>query len=82
MDERKAVVYTSENCAQSRKVIQFLEHYQISYVEKNVTGNEKYLKELQDQSIYGTPVVYVNQVYIQGYQKNRLAAAFHIDIND
>ena len=72
MQEQNIQVYVSNNCTESNKLIQLLEELGVSHERKNVTENKAYMRELQKQNIYATPVAMVNNNKVLGYQKSRL----------
>lgn len=72
MEDRAVKVYVSNNCTESNKLIHFLHELDVDCEVKNITDNKDYLKELQEQHIYATPVVMINEHTILGFQKRKL----------
>lgn len=72
MRDQNIRVYVSNNCKESNKLIHLLEELDVPYEEKNVTENKSYMKELQEQKIYATPVAIINNNKVLGFQKNKL----------
>lgn len=72
MKEQNIRVYVSNNCTESNKLINLLEELDVAYEQKNVTENKSYMKELQAQKIYATPVAMINNNKVLGFQKNKL----------
>ncbi|GGM34250.1 hypothetical protein GCM10011351_20300 [Paraliobacillus quinghaiensis] len=72
MHEENIQVYVSNNCTESNKLIHLLEELGVKHERKNVTENKDYMRELQQQKIYATPVAMVNNKKVLGYQKSRL----------
>ncbi|MFD1335590.1 glutaredoxin domain-containing protein [Oceanobacillus iheyensis] len=75
----KVVVYVSEVNEPSRKVIELLNEYKITFEMKNVTEDKTYLQELQTKGIYGTPATEIDGEFVLGYQKNKLKYALGLD---
>ncbi|BAC12560.1 hypothetical protein [Oceanobacillus iheyensis HTE831] len=75
----KVVVYVSEVNEPSKKVIELLNEYKITFEMKNVTVDKTYLQELQTKGIYGTPATEIDGEFILGYQKNKLKYALGLD---
>lgn len=75
----KVVVYVSEVNEPSKKVIELLNEYKITFDMKNVTVDKTYLQELQTKGIYGTPATEIDGEFILGYQKNKLKYALGLD---
>lgn len=74
MINKKVIIYVSENCPTSEKLMAHLNQYHILFETKNVTENYQYLRELQEMGIFGTPVTHLvdqNQI-ILGFQINQL----------
>lgn len=72
-----AIIYISKNSSQCTDVVDLLEEMDVDYDVKDVSQHKKYLKELQDKEIYGTPATFIKneQKFILGYQKNKLIKA-------
>ncbi|SET06090.1 Glutaredoxin [Salinibacillus kushneri] len=72
MRQNEVLVYTSDNCEQSQNVMQLLNQWDVPFQEKNISKHPPYLKELQADKVYATPVTYVRDERILGYQKGKL----------
>lgn len=72
MKYNNVVVYTSENCTQCEKILSFLDKWEVPYEEKNVSSDRSAFKALQEQKIYGTPAIMIDNRTILGFQKNKL----------
>ncbi|WP_249872710.1 glutaredoxin family protein [Oceanobacillus saliphilus] len=82
MGDSQVTIYVSENEGEAHKVIRLLEEHNIPYIEKNVTKNENYMKELHSIEIYGTPATFIDdEQVILGYQKNKIKYALGLDNN-
>ncbi|SDK30834.1 glutaredoxin family protein [Sediminibacillus albus] len=79
MTKQNVVVYVSEDCSQCDKVLSHLENWEVEYTEKNISQNKQFIQELQHQKVYGTPAVFVDDLKILGFQKNKLKQALGID---
>ncbi|MFB1051751.1 glutaredoxin family protein [Paraliobacillus sp. JSM ZJ581] len=76
--KQEVIIYVSNNCSESNKLIDFLKQANIAYKLKNITEDKKYLKELQEQHIYATPVTQINDRVILGFQKRKLESELMI----
>ncbi|TSJ66642.1 glutaredoxin family protein [Allobacillus sp. SKP2-8] len=72
LEQYDIVVYTSDNCQRSKDLLQWLDHHQLDYKEKNITADRDYLVELQDIGQFGTPTTFVGSQAILGFQPLRL----------
>lgn len=63
------MVYINNHCT---RLLDQLDEWNIDYKTKNVVEDPQYLKELQDEGFYGTPVTFINDNAILGYQKNKI----------
>lgn len=80
MKQSNVVVYISDHNFKSKEVLDLLDEYSVSYNKKNVSDNGKYMKELHEMGIYGTPAMFVKgHPVILGYQKNKIKYALGID---
>ncbi|OZU89181.1 hypothetical protein CIL03_09240 [Virgibacillus indicus] len=81
MSGKNVVVYISENNSQCKKLMNEMDKWDISYDTKNVTQNTEYMKELQDQGIYGTPATFIEDTreVILGFQKSKIKYALGIN---
>lgn len=75
MSGQKVTVYISNECEECEKVLSLLDKLDIDYNEKNTTKDKSYLKELQNEKIYATPVAYINDKKVLGFQENQLMHA-------
>lgn len=78
MNKQNVIIYTSDNCSNSEKVINKMDKWGVIYTVKNVSSNREYLKELQNRGVYGTPATYVDEQPILGYQENKLMNVLNI----
>lgn len=72
MSVQEVVVYISDNSLQCEKLINEFNKWEIHYKTKNVTENRAYLEQLQERGIFGTPVTFVDEDVILGFQINRI----------
>ncbi|RYG71881.1 glutaredoxin family protein [Lentibacillus lipolyticus] len=72
MTSQSVVVYISENSSYCKELLSQLDYWQINYETKNVTKNRKYMQELQEDGIFGTPATVVNDHVILGSQINKI----------
>lgn len=72
MVERKITVYTSDECHESDKILQFLNELSVDYEEKNISQNRAYLKELQSRNIYSAPALFIKDKAVLGFQKEKI----------
>ncbi|PAV30699.1 NrdH-redoxin [Virgibacillus profundi] len=81
MSERSVIIYISESNSQCKKLIDQMDKWEIPYKTKNVTENNKYMKDLQQQGIFGTPATFIEseQDPILGFQKNKIKYALGIE---
>lgn len=75
--EHDVVIYVSDNNSYCKKVIDLVQEHDVSYKVKNVTQNKNYMKELQNNGIYGTPALFVKgeDHSILGYQREKIRTA-------
>ncbi|TFJ92072.1 glutaredoxin family protein [Lentibacillus salicampi] len=78
MNEQEVIVYTSENSLQCEKLLEQLNQSDINYSERNVTKHRKYLDELQEEGIFGTPATFVDKKVVLGTQINKIKHALGI----
>ncbi|TQS76426.1 glutaredoxin family protein [Ornithinibacillus gellani] len=81
MSVKEAVIFISNNCEKCDDLLEQLDAWNISYETKNVTDNREYMKELQDQGVYGTPATFVKNGsrVILGLQFNRIKQALGVN---
>ncbi|MRG87228.1 glutaredoxin family protein [Salinibacillus xinjiangensis] len=75
MNQEEIIVYTSQNCNQSKKVMNLLENWNKHYEERNISEDRSYLKELQQNGIYATPATFIEDKCILGYQRRAIVQA-------
>ena len=78
MRNPNVIVYTSRNCNYCDKVTAKLEEWNIDYEERNVSENREQFKELQRQSVYGTPAVFIDEEKILGFQERKMKQRLRI----
>lgn len=80
MDNKEVVIYVSDNSLPCKKLVTHLDKWNVSYKEKNVTNNRAYMKDLQEQGIFGTPATFIeDQEYaILGFQEKNINHALGI----
>ncbi|WP_017473804.1 glutaredoxin family protein [Amphibacillus jilinensis] len=72
MSVERIVVYVSNQCEESDKVIRLLDDMAVNYEKKNISEHKAYLKELQRLKIYATPAIIINDKKILGFQKKKI----------
>ncbi|MBM7542904.1 glutaredoxin family protein [Amphibacillus cookii] len=72
MSVEHIVVYVSNQCKESDKVIRLLEEMAVNFEKKNISENKAYLKELQRLNIYATPAIIINDKKVLGFQKRKI----------
>ncbi|MGY0693667.1 glutaredoxin family protein [Virgibacillus sp. FSP13] len=75
MKKKDVKVYINSNQDHYTKLLDPLNKLEIEYEEKDVTENPRYMKELQDRGIYGTPVTIIDGEAILGFQINKIKQA-------
>ncbi len=77
MEDKEVVVYISDNSRKCDQLLSELDKMEINYETKNVTKNKSYMKELQNQGVYGTPATFIDndKSPILGLQKNKIIQA-------
>lgn len=71
MVSQRVVVYISEDSPHCKDLLSQLDHWQINYETRNVTKNRRYMQELQENDIFGTPATVVNDRMVLGSQINK-----------
>ena len=67
------IIYTKDNCAQCKMTKLHLTNLGISYTERNVTENERYLEQAKATGFTSMPIVVVDgRVIASGFQPDRL----------
>ncbi|AXI11080.1 NrdH-redoxin [Oceanobacillus zhaokaii] len=71
------IIYISENNPDCNSVLNLMDKLEVRYKTKNVTKNELYLQELQNEGIFGTPATFIEdrRYPILGFQKEKLKVA-------
>ncbi|WP_171038149.1 glutaredoxin family protein [Aquibacillus sediminis] len=72
MRAQNVVVYISNQCEQSDKLLHFLVENNISFEKKNVSEYKANMKELQRLNVFSTPAIFVDDQKVLGFQKNQL----------
>lgn len=71
--KKVVTVYTQPSCPPCQVVKQFLDHHQVSYIEKDVSvddeAREKLVNELNSTS---TPTITVNDQIVTGFDLKKL----------
>ena len=79
MSEIEIIVYTSDDCDESKKIIDYVNEQSVDYNEKSVSGDREYLKELQARNVYSVPAVFINHQVVLGFQKDKIKRLIQID---
>lgn len=66
------VVYSSDSCTYCVQAKNFLKENNIEFVEKNVSTDMEARRDLMSKGHMGVPVIYVDDVEIVGFDKNKL----------
>ncbi|WP_430788668.1 glutaredoxin family protein [Virgibacillus flavescens] len=72
MNEHQVIIYTSDNCPECEDLVDLLNEWKIEFTEKSVSNNNSTLKEMQARGIYGTPVTFIDDNPVLGYQEIKL----------
>lgn len=72
MVDKGIMVYISDNCQESNMLLNLLDDLAVNYDRRNISEDRAYLKELQQDNIYATPVAVINRNKILGFQKNKI----------
>jgi glutaredoxin len=77
MGNPDVVIYVSDDHQDSTKVVQLVKEYDVSFQIKNVTQNIEDMKEMQNNGVYGTPVLFIEEGKdsILGFQQERIRHA-------
>src|SRR5690625_5496046 len=59
MNEKKVVVYISEDSSKCDQLLFELDKLAVNYETKNVTNNKNFMNELQNEGVYGTPATFI-----------------------
>jgi thioredoxin reductase (NADPH) len=70
--EQQVVVYTSAGCPYCVKVKEQLKAWNIPFTEKNTSENREYFEELRNRKLFGTPVTFVGDRFVMGFQPEKL----------
>jgi len=79
MSNQNVVVYTSDGCHYCERVLNQLNEWDIEYTEKNISQNETYHREMREYRLYGTPVTFVGDEKVLGFQKRKFKKLLGID---
>lgn len=79
MDSNEVTIYVSNNNINCEKVVNLMNEYGVCYELRNVSANREYMKEMQNNGIYGTPAVIIKDIdeTILGFQKQRILRALN-----
>lgn len=69
---RKIKIYTSTTCSHCHAAKDYLDEKGQIYEEKNVSIDPQAKKELIDMGFMGVPIIMVDDVVIQGFNKSKL----------
>jgi len=74
MSHKKVTVYISDDSNKCDQLLIELDKLDINYETKNVTSNKNFMKELQNEGVYGTPATFIgnHKSPILGVQKNKI----------
>lgn len=81
MTKHHVLIYTSSNSPECDRLVESLKAWGVEYTEKNVSVNSEYLKEIQRKGIFGTPVTFIDENHILGYQEIKLKFELGISNN-
>lgn len=79
MTSHRVIIYTSSNCTDCEKLVEKLNNWGVEYLEKNVSNNRGYLKELQNKGVFGTPATFIDDSPVLGLQESKLRYELSID---
>ncbi|SFM29730.1 Thioredoxin domain-containing protein [Gracilibacillus orientalis] len=66
-------VYISDNCTECDQLVNYLSELNISFNKKNTTVNKENLRQLQQENIYITPTIIIDNYYrIIGFQQGKI----------
>lgn len=72
MSNKNVVVYSSDTCIYCHDAKDYLKSIEVNYTEKNVSKDPVARKELMTRGFMGVPIIMVNDVVIQGFDKERI----------
>jgi glutaredoxin len=80
MNDKKVTIYVSDNSLPCKKIVSHINNLNVPYYEKNVTKNSEYMKELQEQGIFGTPAIFIEgqEHAILGFQEKNINHALGV----
>lgn len=78
MANQHVVVYTSDKCVQCKRVVEKLDDWGVDYEERNISADRSFIKELQENKIYGTPATFIGNYRVLGFQEYKLKKALGI----
>lgn len=71
MSKPDVVVYTSDGCNYCDRVLDYLNEWDIDFTEKNISQNDAYCREMKESKVYGTPVTFIDDEKVLGFQKRK-----------
>jgi thioredoxin reductase (NADPH) len=80
--DKQVVVYTSAGCPFCVKVKEQLKAWNIPYTEKNTSENREYLEELRSRKLFGTPVTFIGNRFVMGFQPEKMRNLLGLDETD
>ncbi|KGX90561.1 glutaredoxin [Pontibacillus halophilus JSM 076056 = DSM 19796] len=72
MRHPQVTIFTSTGCIHCEAVLAQLNEWGVQYVEKNISEDEAYAKEMRSYGVYGTPATYIGNKLVLGVQKRRM----------
>jgi glutaredoxin-related protein len=74
MSDKEVVVYISDESSKCEQLLSDLDKLNVNYETKNVTKNKKYMKELQNEGVFGTPATFIenDNTLILWVQKSKI----------
>ncbi|KGX86575.1 glutaredoxin family protein [Pontibacillus litoralis] len=72
MSRHKVFVYTSRGCHYCERVLQLLRDNNVEFEERNISDHRPYFDEMKEFGIYGTPVTFVGEEKVLGFQEKQL----------
>lgn len=80
MSDQEVVIYVSDNSLPCKQLLNHMDKWNISYRVKNVNKNSEYMRDLQEQGIYGTPATFIKSQkhVILGFQEKKINHALGI----
>ncbi|GAB3791214.1 glutaredoxin family protein [Virgibacillus kimchii] len=77
MIDKEVVVYISDDSKKCDQLLAELDQLDVNYKTKNVTKNKSYMRDLQNEGVYGTPATFIGNEKnpILGFQKSTIIKA-------